>query len=177
MAVEALSDCDWVALLNPDAFPEPEWLLEHVRAFEAYPDGVCFGSQLLCAADPSLSDGRGDAYHVSGRAWRRDHLKPLRILQNENPEEVFAACAAAALYRRDVYLRLGGLDEDYFCYYEDVDLGFRLRLAVFPSGKFRKRGLRTSVLGSPAGIAIFPYIMGIEIWSGPLSKTCLGFFW
>ena len=43
--------------------------------------------------------------------------------------EVFAACAAAALYRRDAFEALGGFEERFFCYYEDVDLGFRLRLA------------------------------------------------
>lgn len=42
--------------------------------------------------------------------------------------EIFSPCAAAALYRRSAFLEVGGLDEDFFCYMEDVDLGFRLRL-------------------------------------------------
>ena len=42
------------------------------------------------------------------------------------------AALAAALYRRDAFLSLGGFDEDFFCYLEDVDLGFRLRLAGQP---------------------------------------------
>ncbi len=42
--------------------------------------------------------------------------------------EVFAPCAAAALYRRKAFDEVGGFDEQYFCYFEDVDLGFRLRL-------------------------------------------------
>ncbi len=42
--------------------------------------------------------------------------------------EVFAPCAAAALYRRAAFDEVGGFDEQYFCYFEDVDLGFRLRL-------------------------------------------------
>jgi GT2 family glycosyltransferase len=43
--------------------------------------------------------------------------------------EIFSPCAAAALYRRQALVDAGGFDEDYFCYVEDVDLGFRLRLA------------------------------------------------
>jgi GT2 family glycosyltransferase len=42
--------------------------------------------------------------------------------------EVFSACAAAALYSRAAWDEAGGFDETYFCYSEDVDLGFRLRL-------------------------------------------------
>jgi GT2 family glycosyltransferase len=45
------------------------------------------------------------------------------------PTEIFSPCAAAALYRTDALLSVGGFDEDYFCYAEDVDLGFRFRLA------------------------------------------------
>ena len=41
---------------------------------------------------------------------------------------MFSACAAAALYARDDFLKVGGFDEDYFSYFEDVDLSFRLRL-------------------------------------------------
>jgi GT2 family glycosyltransferase len=73
-------------------------------------------------------DGAGDEYHVSGLAWRRfyNHLANGYGLK---PEEVFGACAAAAMYRREDFLKIGGFDEDYFSYFEDVDLSFRLRLA------------------------------------------------
>ncbi|MGH6951085.1 MAG: glycosyltransferase, partial [Vitreimonas sp.] len=43
--------------------------------------------------------------------------------------ESFSACAAAMLVRREAFEAAGGFDARYFCYFEDVDLGFRLRLA------------------------------------------------
>src|SRR5262249_46734885 len=43
--------------------------------------------------------------------------------------EVFGPCGAAYMLRRDIYEALGGFDEDFFCYCEDVDLNFRVRLA------------------------------------------------
>ncbi|MFM7291331.1 MAG: glycosyltransferase family 2 protein [Planctomycetia bacterium] len=48
---------------------------------------------------------------------------------DEHGAEIFSPCAAAALYRKAAFDAVGGFDEDFFCSFEDVDLGFRLRLA------------------------------------------------
>jgi GT2 family glycosyltransferase len=75
-----------------------------------------------------MLDGIGDRWHASGLAWRDGHGRQLRPADLE-AREIFSACAAAALSRRAAVVAAGGFDEDYFCYGEDVDLGFRLRLA------------------------------------------------
>lgn len=127
LAVGMCNDCEFVALLNPDAFPEPNWLETLLAAAAAHPDCAFFGSRLLLDADRETLDGTGDMYHVSGLAWRRDQFQPVTL---ERPQrESFSACAAAALYRRDAFVAAGGFDESFFCYYEDTDLAFRLRLA------------------------------------------------
>ena len=132
LAIAAASaESEWIALINPDAFAAPGWLEALLVAAAANPGFDVFGSKLLNAADPALLDGAGDAYHVSGQVWRIGHgaLAPLVV---EHEREIFSPCAAAALYRRSALVALGalgGFDEDYFCYVEDVDLGFRLRLA------------------------------------------------
>jgi len=120
----------WVALLNPDAFPEPEWLSSLLRAAESHPEYTLFASRLLRADDPSRLDGAGDVYYPSGLAARRDHGRAVTEgTASADPEEVFAPCAAAALLPVSAFQRHGGFDESYFCYFEDVDLAFRLRLA------------------------------------------------
>lgn len=126
LAVEEAADCELVALLNPDAFPQPDWLERLLAAAAANPGHAAFGSTLLLAADPGTFDGTGDEYHVSGVAWRRDQGAPVTVRE---PGETFSVCAAAALYRRSAFRAVGGFDEHFFCYYEDTDLAFRLRLA------------------------------------------------
>jgi len=120
----------WVALLNPDAFPEPDWLAALLRAAESHPEFSLFASRLLRADDPSRLDGTGDVYYASGLAARRDHGQDAGpATATRAPEEVFGPCAAAALVPVEVFRAHGGFDESYFCYFEDVDLAFRLRLA------------------------------------------------
>jgi GT2 family glycosyltransferase len=117
----------WLALLNADAFPEPDWLEQLLRAADDNPEFTFFASRQIQANTPELLDGTGDTYHVSGLAWRQNYNHPVSKYGIQSGE-VFSACAAAALYLRDDFIKVGGFDEDYFSYHEDVDLGFRLRL-------------------------------------------------
>jgi GT2 family glycosyltransferase len=125
----AVLDCDteYVALLNPDAFPEREWLYRLMARAQELPAIAMFGSRQMMLGRPERVDGIGDVYHVSGLVWRKGHKHELRD-DDLVPKEIFSPCAGAALIRRDAFLEVGGFDEDYFCYVEDVDLGFRLRL-------------------------------------------------
>ncbi len=115
----------YLALLNADAFPEPDWLQRLLEAAEKYPN-VFFSSRQIQVDRPDLLDGEGDIYHISGLAWRKNYNLPVYSLNGS--QNVFSACGAAAFYPRQAFLDAGGFDEDYFSYHEDVDLGFRLRL-------------------------------------------------
>lgn len=130
----ALSECDteFVALLNPDAFPEADWLEKLLTAASAHPDVAAFGCRQMVEGVEGVIDGLGDVYHLSGLVWRQGYM---RILKSSDlaPCEIFSPCAGAALYRREALVEVGGFDEGFFCYVEDVDLGFRLRLAGYRS--------------------------------------------
>lgn len=122
----------YVALLNPDAFPEPQWLERLLESIESHPDAASIGSLQLMHDDQNKIDGVGDCYHISGLMWRKKHGKKIR---NEDlyEKEIFSPCAAAALYRLDALLAVGAFEESFFCYCEDVDLGFRLRNSGYTS--------------------------------------------
>jgi len=118
---------EWLAFLNPDAYARPDWLQRLVEATARHPYADAFGSMQLNAADPSRLDGAGDCFHLFGVAYRGAYGHPAASAPAEG--ECFAPCAAAALYRASAFRALGGFDERFFCYNEDVDLGYRLRLA------------------------------------------------
>jgi N-acetylglucosaminyl-diphospho-decaprenol L-rhamnosyltransferase len=120
------STSELVVFLNPDAFPEPDWLARLVAAADTY--GVeAIASLQLDDGDPEVLDGAGDCMSVTGIPWRGGYGQPRSTAPTEACE-VFSACGAAALYRRDAFEALRGFEERFFCYCEDVDLGFRLRL-------------------------------------------------
>jgi GT2 family glycosyltransferase len=120
-----LTTAPLLVCLNPDAFAAPDWLAHLVAGAQSHPDVVMFGSTQIMANDPTRYDGIGDRYHISGVAWRGGYGHPVGPVRDV---PVFGPCAAAALYRRTAFDAVGGFDDAFFCYHEDVDLAFRLRL-------------------------------------------------
>jgi len=117
----------WIAFLNNDAFPLPEWLESLIRAANANPDIAAFASLIVKADNPEILESAGDVYHISGLAWHRQKDLPLDRMCPEQAE-VFSACAAAAMIEKSAFIMAGGYDEEYGSHFEDIDLGFRLRL-------------------------------------------------
>lgn len=117
----------WIALLNSDAFPEPHWLESLIDASQTHSGLFFFASCQIQADDSGKIDGTGDQYNIGGIAWRRQHNEPMNKAVSVM-DEVFGACGASAFYPRDAFLGVGGFDESFFSYLEDVDLSFRLRL-------------------------------------------------
>jgi len=126
-----LAKAPWIALLNPDAFARKDWLEQLLKATKLAPNITMVGStQYLALADTPTLDGAGDCYHISGIAFRAGHGKQISPPKT-GPKTglVFGPCAAAGLYNREKFVSMGGFDERFFCYHEDVDLAFRMQLA------------------------------------------------
>lgn len=123
------SSAKWLILLNPDAFPEPDWLENMMALAARWPDCPIFGCTQKVADDgEGHLDGVGDVYHFTGLPYRAGYGKVL-----EPPQEgyVFGPCGAMTMVDRALFLGLGGFDEDLFCYCEDVDLAYRINLLGF----------------------------------------------
>ncbi|WP_285644007.1 glycosyltransferase family 2 protein [Lentzea sp. NBRC 102530] len=116
-AVLGQVETPYVAWLNDDAAPDPSWLAELESALEAEPQAAAATSSIL------LTDGSTQSVGVALTAdgYGRDVVLAGR--------EVFGFCGGAALLRTDVLKAVGGVPANFFCYYEDTDTAWRLRLA------------------------------------------------
>ena len=147
----------WYVLLNPDAFAQPNWLEELAGAAARYPSLLSFTSRQLMDEDPGLLDGLGDVMSGYGIPYRGGYLSRD---PGDTPEgEVFSPCGAAMMIDRALFLGLGGFDEFFFCYSEDVDLGYRLQLCgeptlLVPSAVIRHVGSASSG-GRKSEFAVF----------------------
>jgi len=170
------SSAEFLALLNPDAVADPNWLAELVAVARAHPEAASVGSLQLRLDDPDVLDGVADVWHVAGLAWRAYEGKPAALAPDDG--EIFGPCGAAALYRRADFLALGGFDERYFCYVEDVDLAFRLRLAGRGSVRASKAVVRHAGSGISGRRSDFTMFHGTRnrIWTF-VKDTPGGWFW
>ncbi|HEX6602120.1 MAG TPA: glycosyltransferase family 2 protein [Solirubrobacterales bacterium] len=124
-----------VLVLNADTVLAPGALKALVGALAANPDLGGVQPRILqlgegVAADPSRARlySVGQALSRDGRAFERGAGEPQGP-EAERPGEVFGVCGAACLLRRELFDELGGYDERYFSFYEDVDLNVRARVA------------------------------------------------
>ncbi len=118
------SSSKYVALLNVDTVPRPDWLLALVETMERSPSRVgSLASKMLNLENPDIIDDAGDVLSWYGSARKRGLGEPAKAYNKE--EEVFSACAGAALYRRSFLEETGEFDESFGSYLEDIDLGLR----------------------------------------------------
>jgi GT2 family glycosyltransferase len=118
---------EYVVLLNPDTLPRPDWLAYLVEQIEKSSLEVAgLSSKMLSLSEPGLMDDAGDTFSWYGSASKRGAGQPAE--HYTEVVEVFSPCAGAALYRRSFLDEVGGFDEGFGSYLEDVDLGLRGRL-------------------------------------------------
>ncbi len=143
-----------VALLNNDAVPEPPWLARLIAGLgEEAGVGACTSKIVQAGrSGPVQFDTTGDYYTIFGRAHARGRDE-IDVGQYDTPGEVFGATGAATLYRRALFDRVGLFDEEFFAYYEDVDLSLRARLAGFRT-RYEPAAVVRHQMGATSGGAI-----------------------
>jgi hypothetical protein len=126
--VAAVADCELVALVNTDVELAPEWLARTAEVLQAAPEVGSVACKMVSMDGHATIDDAGDTLRRDGVCEQRGRGRPDDG-RFDAPGEMWGACAGAALYRRDALAAVGGFDESYGMYLEDVDVALRLRLA------------------------------------------------
>lgn len=127
---------DYVLLLNNDTEAEPEFVEQLYQGIRQKSNAFSGGAMMVQFHDRNRIDDAGDEYSALGWAYARGKGKPVEKYEKE--KKVFSACAGAAIYRKKLIQELGYLDEEHFAYLEDMDLGYRARIAGYENWYFPK---------------------------------------
>lgn len=121
---------DWIALLNNDTEVEPGWLEALARPMLTDPSIAATCSVLELMHHPGVLNAHGGGMTWLGYGFDRAFGRPLSVLADEPPlDDVIFPTAAAMLMRRSAFDAIGAFDRAFHMYHEDVDLGWRWRLA------------------------------------------------
>ena len=178
---------DVIVLVNDDCICEPGFADTLSAAIDAASARVMAAGVLLERSDPTLIDSAG--IELDDTLLVFDYLNGMPLSALEGAAPPVGPSGAAAAFDRTAFLELGGFDEAFFAYWEDVDLALRFRLAgascvavpgaravhahssTLGSGSRRKNYLvgygrgyllrKWGVLGDPGRLAVVPRELAI----------------
>ncbi|MBE5852623.1 MAG: glycosyltransferase family 2 protein [Lachnospiraceae bacterium] len=121
------AETEYVILLNNDVEVEKGFVKELEKAMDDNPKAFSGNAQMRMLKAPEYMDNAGDYYCALG--WAYDYGKGKKAAPKyQKPRRIFAACAGAAIYRKEIFEQIGLFDEKHFAYLEDVDIGYRARI-------------------------------------------------
>ncbi|MEO8512966.1 MAG: glycosyltransferase family 2 protein [Ignavibacteria bacterium] len=142
---------DFIFLLNNDIELSPDFLQIAIKSFENEPKTSILAVKMLNYFNRDIIDDCGDFIKAGGGSpLARGHGEKDNG-QFDKTEFIFGACAGAAIYKKELFEKIGYFDESFFAYYEDIDFSFRAQLAGYkclyqPEAVcFHKRGGTSSI--------------------------------
>jgi GT2 family glycosyltransferase len=121
------ADGTWVGLLNDDATVDQDAYARMLAAVQGRPDVGAVGAQIRFAGNRRLINSAGIVIDRWGVGADRLIGAPIEASESKTVE-VFGTSAGAAIYRASMLKELGGFDESFYAYLEDVDLAWRARM-------------------------------------------------
>lgn len=153
-----------LVMLNTDTEPEWEWLEELAKSVCANPQAAMVASKMLLFDERAQLHTAGDLLGVDGIPRNRGVWEEDRG-QYDSHTTIFSGSGGATAYRKDVWQMLGGFDEDFWMYLEDVDYGFRAQLAGWEA-VFAPKARLYHRLSATSGHTMASYYVGRNtIWN------------
>lgn len=120
----------WVVLMNNDTEAHKDWLKNIAAAIKHKPEYSFFATKILIFSKREILDGTGDFISRSLFVFRYGQFDTDRG-QYDDLGEIFSPCGASAVYKKAMLDDIGLLDEDFFAYLEDIELGMRAHIAGY----------------------------------------------
>lgn len=141
------SKTPFVILLNNDTEAKEGYVEALIREIERSPKIFSVSPKMIQLYHKELMDDGGDMYSIMGWAYQRGVGQEIE--RYNRACNVFSACAGAAIYRREIFEEIGYFDEMHFAYLEDIDVGYRAKIAGYynrycPSAEIYHVGSGTS---------------------------------
>ncbi len=121
---------EYVVFLNNDTAVDKNWLENLVETADRYPEVIAVNSKILNFYERKKIDGVGILVNEVGQA-RSIGWGEKDFGQYNKEQYIFGATGGASLFRRQQFTRVGGFDEHYFMYFEEVDFAFRAQFLGF----------------------------------------------
>ncbi|MBK8550805.1 MAG: glycosyltransferase family 2 protein [Ignavibacteria bacterium] len=173
---------EYVLLLNNDTECKNDFLAEMISGFKSIDTGSV-ACKMLNFYERNMIDDAGDFIKLKGSPYSRGNGQEDKG-QFDKEEYIFGACAGAAIYKKEVFEKAGYFDEDFFAYYEDVDMSFRMQSAgykCFYNPKaicYHKRGATGKSMTGFETMMCEKNLVAVRLKNYPLSMLikCFPFF-
>ncbi len=143
------STAECVAFINNDMRADPQWLSALVEAYDPDNNVVCVAGQIR-SWDGERVDFVEGVMNFYGMGDQVGYGKALADVDVRDGQPLLFACGGSMLISRHVYLTSGGFDPEFFAYFEDVDLGWRLWLMGYEV-RFAERAITFHRLHGTSG--------------------------
>jgi len=119
----------YIAFLNNDAIVDKNWLKNMHSAVKKHEEAGIYASKILLYDNPELIDSAGDGLGIDGVGFKQGHMQSSLLFNKQ--KYIFGGCGAGVLYKKELWNKLAGFDEDFFAVHEDTDFSFRAQLAGY----------------------------------------------
>lgn len=128
----SLSKSKYVVFLNNDTEVDQNFVNSLIKCVIAHPEVISVNSKILNFKNREIIDGVGILINEVGQAESIGYLQ--KDMGQYNKESyIFGATGGASLFKREEFVKIGGFDEDYFMYSEEVDFAFRAQFLGYKS--------------------------------------------
>ena len=128
------SKYNWVLVCNNDLKIDKNWLSLTTKLLNYSTTRLAAISSTVLNYDDSRFESQGLKFYYSGKCNNISNGKPFSttsLINYSTTQLIWGASAALTIYNKKIFNQVGGFDEDFFAYLEDVDLSFRFNKAGY----------------------------------------------